>query len=152
MSRSIHALIPFFRPFFSLGAQMGSQGPSRVPRRWFSGGLAIVFGNFLMHLGTRLQRKSTVAEQRGCALDTPRQSLAAGVLIHGYDQFLIIPTRGYPFPPPCPLKINFFLIQFQIPLFEGKWCQMGAQGGPQNPQKSEKIFKVPPKVPSGMLL
>ena len=67
--RSFHALTPFFRPFFLLGAQMGSQGPSRVPRKWFSGGLAIVFGNFFMHLSTRLQRKSTVAEQRGCALD-----------------------------------------------------------------------------------
>ena len=48
---------------------MGSKGPSRVPRKWFSGGLGIVFGHFLMHLGTRLKRKSTVAEQRGCALD-----------------------------------------------------------------------------------
>ena len=61
------------------------------------------------------------------------------------DQFLIIPTRGYAFPPPCPLKINFFLIQFQIPLFEGKWCQMGAQGGSQNPQKSVKIWKSAPQ-------
>ena len=67
--RSFHALTPFFRPFFLLGAQMGSQGPSRVPRKWFSGGLAIDFCNFFMHLSTRLQRKSTVAEQRGCALD-----------------------------------------------------------------------------------
>ena len=31
---------------------------------------------------------------------TPRQSLAAGVLTFGYDQFLIIPTRGVrPLPP-----------------------------------------------------
>ena len=110
---------------------MGSQGPSRVPRRWFSGGLAIVFNNFLMHLGTRLQRKSTVAEQRGGALDTPRQSLAAGVLSFGYDQFLIIPTRGYPFPPPCPLKINFFLNRFQIPLFEENGAKWEPNGDPK---------------------
>ena len=76
-----HALTPFFRPFFLLGALMGSKGPSRLPRRWCSCGLGTVFDRFLMHLGTRLKGKSTVAEQRGCALDTPRQCLplAAGV-------------------------------------------------------------------------
>ena len=112
----------FFRPSLSLGAHMGSQGPSRPTRRWFSGGLGIVFCHVLMHLGTRLKRKSTVAEQRGCALDTPRQSLAAGVLIHGYDQFLIIPTRGYPFPPPClqkfPKNQNFSDLKFRTPFFK----------------------------------
>ena len=59
----------FLKPFFSLGAHMGSQGPSRPTRRWFSGGLGIVFAHFLLHLSTHLKRKSTVAEQRGCALD-----------------------------------------------------------------------------------
>ena len=57
---------------------MGSKGLSRIPRKWFSNGLGIVFGHFLTHLGTRLKRKSTVAEQRGCALDSGKCSHTRG--------------------------------------------------------------------------
>ena len=47
------------------------------------------------------------------------------------DQFLIIPTRGYAFPPPCPLKINFFLNRFQIPLFEENGAKWEPNGDPK---------------------
>ena len=36
----------FFSRLFSLGAPMGSQGPSRSPRRWFFDGFGIVLGSF----------------------------------------------------------------------------------------------------------
>ena len=93
-NRSFHALTPLFPTLFLIkifGAQMGSQGPSRVPRRWFSGGLAIVFDHFLMHLGTRLKGKSTVAEQRGCALDTQKgQKTSKAILFHTHTHTLQI--------------------------------------------------------------
>ena len=52
------------------GIQGALQTPPEVVFKWFGH----VFDHFLMHLGTRLKGKSTVAEQRGCALDTPRQA------------------------------------------------------------------------------
>ena len=48
------------------GFQGALQSPPEVVFRWFGHR----FRNFLLHLGTHLQRKSTVAEQRGCALDS----------------------------------------------------------------------------------
>ena len=61
----------------------------------------------------------------------PVLALLAGVWILGYDQFLIIPTRGADWVPPCPLKINFFLNRFQIPLFEENCAKWEPNGEPK---------------------
>ena len=48
------------------------QKPKSTSKKWFrtlSTSETTKNGNFLMHFGPRLKRKSTVAEQRGCALD-----------------------------------------------------------------------------------
>ena len=56
-----------------------------------------------------------------------RQSLHAGVTIIGYDQFLIIPTRGVrPLPPATKSlqKIIIFRTSNSGPLFSSKICKI----------------------------
>ena len=61
----------------------------------------------------------------------PVLALLAGVWILGYDQFLIIPTRGGAPLPPCPQKIMFFLLRFQIPLFQENGAKWEPNGDPK---------------------
>ena len=79
-------------------------------------------------------------------LDTPRQSLAAGVTILGYDQFLIIPTRGYPFPPPCPKKClkshRISDLKFRTHFFQAKSAKHRKSEPQKEPSWSPKSQKI----------
>mgnify|MGYP004256499977 CR=1 FL=1 len=66
------------------------------------------------------------------------------------DKFLcwLVPNHPYPgvpLPATVPPKNQLFFDSVSDPTFSGKWCQMGAPWGSQNPQKSVKISKSAPQ-------